>query len=257
MKKELIKIIKNAGKILKEGFYTDKNISFKAKKDLVTQFDVAVEKYLKKKFSKKFKGFNIIAEESDNANIEFNNSIIIDPIDGTTNFVNGVPHTAISVGVYKNKKPYLAVVYNPILDELYTAKIGKGAYLNGKKLKVSQENNFQKALLATGFPYSSGNDENDLNDVIKKIKDVLPLCQDLRRLGSASIDLCYVARGTFDGYYEMNLKPWDVSAGVLILTEAGGMVSNISGNEYNLFEDKYLVATNGKIHNELIKNLNL
>ena len=99
MKKDLIKIIKKAGKILKEGFYTDKNITFKAKKDLVTQFDVAVEKYLKKKFSKRFKNFNIIAEESDNSNIEFNNSIIIDPIDGTTNFVNGVPHTAISVGV--------------------------------------------------------------------------------------------------------------------------------------------------------------
>ena len=257
MKKDLIKIIKKAGKILKEGFYTDKNISFKAKKDLVTEFDVAVEKYLKKRFSKKFKKFNIIAEESDNANIEFNNSIIIDPIDGTTNFVNGVPHTAISVGVYKNKKPYLAVVYNPILDELYTAKIGKGAYLNGKKLKVSTEDNFQKSLIATGFPYTSGSDENDLNDVVKRIKDVLPLCQDLRRLGSASLDLCYVAKGTFDGYYEMNLRPWDVSAGVLILTEAGGVVTNISGGEYNLFEDKYLVASNGKIHNEFIKNLNL
>lgn len=257
MKKELIKIIKDAGKILKKGFYEDKNISFKAKKDLVTQFDVAVEKYLKKKFSKKFKEFNIIAEESDNANIEFNNSIIIDPIDGTTNFVNGVPHTAISVGVYKNKKPYLAVVYNPILDELYTAKIGKGAYLNGKKLKVSLEDNFQKALLATGFPYTSGTDENDLNDVVKRIKDVLPLCQDLRRLGSASLDLCYVARGTYEGYYEMNLKAWDVSAGILILTEAGGQISNINGDEYTLFEDKYLVASNGKIHNEFIKNLNL
>ena len=257
MKKDLIKIIKKAGKILKEGFYTDKNITFKAKKDLVTQFDMEVEKYLKKKFSKRFKNFNIIAEESDNSNIEFNNSIIIDPIDGTTNFVNGVPHTAISVGVYKDKKPYLAVVYNPILDELYTAKIGKGAFLNGKKLKVSLENNFQKALLATGFPYTSGTDENDLNDVVKKIKDVLPLCQDLRRLGSASLDLCYVARGTYEGYYEMNLKPWDVSAGVLILTEAGGKVSNIVGNEYNLFEDKYLVASNGKIHDEFIKNLNL
>ena len=257
MKKDLIKIIKKAGNILKDGFFTDKNITFKAKKDLVTQFDVAVEKYLKKKFSKRFKNFNIIAEESDNSNIEFNNSIIIDPIDGTTNFVNGVPHTAISVGVYKNKKPYLAIVYNPILDELYTAKIGKGAFLNGKKLKVSLENNFQKALLATGFPYTSGTDENDLNDVVKKIKDVLPLCQDLRRLGSASLDLCYVAKGTYDGYYEMNLKPWDVSAGVLILTEAGGKVSNIVGNEYNLFEDKYLVASNGKIHDEFIKNLNL
>ena len=100
-------------------------------------------------------------------------------------------------------------------------------------------------------------DEDDLNDVVKKIKDVLPLCQDLRRLGSASLDLCYVAKGTFDGYYEMNLKPWDVSAGVLILTEAGGIVSNISGGEYNLFEDKYIVATNGKIHDKLIEKLNI
>ncbi|QKF66252.1 inositol-phosphate phosphatase [Arcobacter venerupis] len=257
MKKELIEIIKEAGKILKKGFYSNKDITFKAKKDLVTEFDVAVETYLKKKFSKKFKKFNIIAEESDNANIEFNNSIIIDPIDGTTNFVNGVPHTAISVGVYKNKKPYLAVVYNPILDELYTAKIGKGAFLNGKRLKVSPEDNFQKSLLATGFPYTSGTDENDLNDVVKKIKDVLPLCQDLRRLGSAALDLCYVAKGVYEGYYEMNLKAWDVSAGILILTEAGGKISNISGEEYTLFEDKYLVATNGKIHNELVKNLNL
>ena len=256
MKKELIKIIKEAGEILKEGYYTKKDITFKAKKDLVTQYDVAVEDFLKKKFSKKFKDFNLIAEESDNANVEFNNSIIIDPIDGTTNFVNGVPHTAISVGVYKNKKPYLAVVYNPILDELYTAKIGKGAYLNGKKLKVSNENDFQKSLLATGFPYTSNTNEDDLNDVLKKIKVILPLCQDLRRLGAASLDLCYIAKGTFEGYYEMNLKAWDVSAGILILTEAGGVVSNINGDEYTLFEDKYLVASNGKIHKKFIKNLN-
>ncbi|BAK72462.1 MAG: inositol monophosphatase [Arcobacter sp.] len=257
MKKELIKIIKKAGKILKKGYYSNKDVTFKAKKDLVTKYDVAVENYLKEKFTKKFKEFNIIAEESDNTNIEFNNSIIIDPIDGTTNFVNGVPHTAISVGVYKDKKPYLAIVYNPILDELYEAKTGKGAYLNGKQLKVSDETELQKALLATGFPYTSGSNEDDLNDVVKKIKDILPLCQDLRRLGSASIDLCLVARGTFEGYYEMNLKPWDVSAGVLILSEAGGKITNINGEEYNLFEDKYIVATNGKIHDELIKNLNL
>ena len=257
MKKELIKIIKKAGKILKKGYYSNKDVTFKAKKDLVTKYDVAVENYLKEKFTKKFKEFNIIAEESDNANVEFNNSIIIDPIDGTTNFVNGVPHTAISVGVYKDKKPYLAIVYNPILDELYEAKIGKGAFLNGKQLKVSDETELQKALLATGFPYTSGSNEDDLNDVVKKIKDILPLCQDLRRLGSASIDLCLVARGTFEGYYEMNLKPWDVSAGVLILSEAGGKITNINGGEYNLFEDKYIVATNGKIHDELIKNLNL
>ncbi|WP_418185093.1 inositol monophosphatase family protein [Aliarcobacter vitoriensis] len=257
MKKKLIKIIKKAGKILKKGFYSNKDVTFKAKKDLVTKYDVAVENYLKKHFSKYFKEFNIIAEESDNSKVEFNNSIIIDPIDGTTNFVNGVPHTAISVGVYKNKKPYLAVVYNPILDELYVAKVGKGAFLNGKELKVSTEEDLQKSLLATGFPYTSGSNEDDLNDVLKKIKDVLPHCQDLRRLGSASIDLCMVAKGTFEGYYEMNLKPWDVSAGVLILSEAGGKITNISGGEYNLFEDKYIVATNGKVHNQLLSKLDI
>ena len=257
MKKKLIKIIKEAGKILKEGYYSNKDVTFKAKKDLVTAYDVGIENFLKEKFLEEFKKFNVIAEESDNTDIEFKDSIIIDPIDGTTNFVNGVPHTAISVGVYKNKKPYIGIVYNPILDELYVAKIGKGAFLNGKKLQVSTESDFQKALLSTGFPYTSASHEDDLNDVIKKMKDILPLCQDIRRLGSAALDLCYVARGTYEGYYEMNLKAWDVSAGILILTEAGGKISNISGNEYTLFEDKYIVASNGKIHDELVKNLNL
>lgn len=257
MKKKLIKIIKKAGKILKKGYYSQKEVSFKAKKDLVTKYDIAVEEYLKKHFSKNFKEFNIIAEESDNSKVEFNNSIIIDPIDGTTNFVNGVPHTAISVGVYKNKKPYLGVVYNPILNELYVAKAGCGAFLNGKKLTVSSEDDLQKSLISTGFPYTSGSNEDDLNDVLKKIKDILPHCQDIRRLGSAAIDLCMVARGTYEGYYEMNLKPWDVSAGVLILSEAGGKITNISGGEYNLFTDKYIVASNGKIHNKLIEKLKL
>lgn len=257
MKKKLIKIIKKAGKILKKGYYSQKEVSFKAKKDLVTKYDIAVEEYLKKHFSKHFIKFNIIAEESDNSKVEFNNSIIIDPIDGTTNFVNGVPHTAISVGVYKNKKPYLGVVYNPILDELYVAKAGCGAFLNGEKLTVSSEDNLQKSLISTGFPYTSGSNEDDLNDVLKKIKDILPYCQDIRRLGSAAIDLCMVARGTYEGYYEMNLKPWDVSAGVLILSEAGGKITNISGEEYNLFTDKYIVASNGKIHDKLIEKLNL
>ena len=170
MQKKLIQIIKKAGKILKKGYYSNKDVNFKAKKDLVTKYDLAVENYLKKEFSKYFKEFNLIAEESDNNLVEFGNSIIIDPIDGTTNFVNGVPHTAISVGVYKDKKPYIGVVYNPILDELYFAKHKKGAFLNGKKIKVSLKNDLQKSLLATGFPYSSGENTKDLKDVIKKIE---------------------------------------------------------------------------------------
>jgi myo-inositol-1(or 4)-monophosphatase len=257
MKNRLIEIIKEAGIILKEGFYSNKDITFKAKKDLVTTYDVGIENFLKEKFLEEFKDFNVIAEESDNSAIEFNNSIIIDPIDGTTNFVNGVPHTAISVGVYKNKKAYLAIVYNPILDELYEAEEGKGSFCNGVKLQVSDESEFQKSLIATGFPYTSASSKDDLDDVIKKITVILPLCQDLRRLGAASLDLCYVARGTFEGYYEMNLKAWDVSAGILILTEAGGKVTNIKGGDYDIFEDKYMLASNSKIHDELIKNLNV
>ncbi len=255
MKEELKKIIIEAGRILKKGYYSEKEVDFKAKKDLVTKYDVAVENFLKERFSEEFKEFNIIAEESNNENIEFNDSIIIDPIDGTTNFVNQVPHTAISVGVYKNKKPYIAVVYNPILDELYEAEVDKGSFLNGKKIEVSKEDDFQKALISTGFPYTSGTNKEDLDDVIKKINIILPKCQDIRRLGSAALDLCYVAKGTYEAYYEMNLKAWDVSAGILILTEAGGMVSNIFEKEYDLFNDKYIVATNTKLHKQLINLL--
>lgn len=255
MKKKLIKIIKEASKILVEGYYNEKEVRFKAKKDLVTKYDVAVEEFLKEKLKKEFSDFNIIAEESDNSNLKFDNSIIIDPIDGTTNFVNKVPHTAISVGVYKNKKPYMGVVYNPILDELYYAKVNKGAYLNKKKIEVSKEKNFQKALISTGFPYSSGTCSDDLNSVIKQMKNILPNCQDIRRLGSASLDLCYVAKGTYEGYYEMNLKAWDVSAGIIILSEAGGKVTNEKGKKYKLFNDKYIVATNSKIHKKLLSHL--
>ena len=257
MQQELIKIIKEAGELLKEGFFAEKEVSFKAKKDLVTKYDVGVENLLKQRFSAVFKDFNIIAEESDNSTIEFNNSIIIDPIDGTTNFVNGVPHCAISVGVFKEKQPYIGIVYNPVLDELYSAKIGEGAYLNGKALQVTKEDNFQKALLATGFPYTSASDQKDLDFVIENLKRILPKCQDIRRLGAASLDLCYIAKGTYEGYYEINLQAWDVSAGMIILTEAGGTVTNHLGKEYDIFNDKCVVASNGYIHKELVKNITL
>lgn len=256
MKKDLIKIIKSAGEILRDGFYSSKSVQFKAKKDLVTKYDLAVEEYLKKEFSKKFKEFNIIAEESDNSSIEFKDSIIIDPIDGTTNFVNGIPHTAISVGVYKNKKPFIGIVYNPILDELYYAKVGKGAFLNNKKIEVSKDKVLQTSLISTGFPYSNGSCNEDLKDVMKKMENILPRCQDIRRLGSAALDLCYVARGIYEGFYEMNLKAWDVSAGMIILNEAGGKVSTIDGSKYKLFKSKYIVASNDKIHNSFLKVLN-
>jgi myo-inositol-1(or 4)-monophosphatase len=257
MQDKLINIIKDAAKILKDGFYSKKDVEFKAKKDLVTKYDVAIEEFLKDKFTKEFNEFNIIAEEGDYSDSEFKNSIIIDPIDGTTNFVNGVPHCAISVGVYKDKQPYIGVVYNPIQDELFYAKVGEGAFLNGEKIKVSSENSLQKSLIATGFPYSSGENQDDLEIVLKNLKVLLPNSQDIRRLGAASLDLCYVAKGMFDGYYEINLKAWDVSAGMIILSEAGGRCTNHLDKDYDLFCDKMIVATNGAIHKELLENISL
>jgi len=249
MIKEFIEIIKEAGGIFKEGFYKNLEIKNKGKKDLVTEYDVKIEEFLKEKFLKY--DYTIIAEES--IKEEFNNSIIIDPIDGTTNFAHHIPHCAISVGVYENKKAKFAIVYNPILNEMFYAEVGKGAYKNGVKINVSKFNNFQRSLIATGFPYSSAENKDDLNWVIDKLKKILPNCQDIRRLGSAALDLCYVAEGKFEGFYEINLKPWDVSAGILIVEEAGGTVSNEYGETYSMFEDKCIVASNGIIHKKFLK----
>lgn len=256
MLESLISTIKEAGDIFKEGYFSKKDVQFKGKKDLVTQFDIAVEKFLKQRFQKDFSNFDILAEESENGQISINNTIIIDPIDGTTNFVNKVPYCAISVGVYKDKKPYIGVVYNPILNELHYAQSGNGAYLNEQRIQVSSESTFQNALIATGFPYTSSESKEDLKWILEKMKNTLPKCQDIRRLGSASIDLCMVARGVFDGYYEIGLKPWDIAGGMIILQEAGGVISDIDNNDFEVLDDKCLVASNKHVHNQFLDILN-
>jgi len=251
--KEIYEIILSAGEILKEGFDSSFSIKEKGIKDLVTEYDIKIEKFLKdklKKFDKKF-----VAEESFLC-YDFSNSFIIDPIDGTTNFAHKIPHTSISVAYYKNNKAVFGFVYNPILNEFFYAKKGEGAYLNHQKITVSAMDNFQRSLIATGFPYSSAENEEDLNFVITRLKHILPRCQDIRRLGSAALDLCYVACGRYEGFYEINLKPWDVAAGILILQEAGGLVTNGFNEEYDLVKDRCIVASNGIIHDQFIEILN-
>jgi len=252
MLNNFINIVKEAGELFKKGYNEEKEISFKGVKDLVTTYDVAVEKFLIEKFAT-FREYNIIAEET--LQEEFGNSIIIDPIDGTTNFANGLPFCAISVGIYENKKPKYAIVYNPILNELFYAEAGKGAFLNGKRLQVSTNSDFQRALISTGFPYSGAQNRDDLEWVIERLKNILPACQDIRRYGSASLDLCYVAKGSYDGFYEINLKPWDVSAGLLIIQEAGGKISDEFGNEFDMFKSRCIVASNGIVHSKLLEKL--
>lgn len=250
MKNIIINGVILAGKILKEDFYKPKYVKNKAIADLVTETDLKIEEFLMEYFHKQLPDYTFFGEEtSQKLNIK-DKCLIVDPIDGTTNFVHRFPFIGISVGVYENLNPVAATVYNPILDELYYAKRGEGAFLNDDRIFVSSQSKLENSLLATGFPY--GFVEKNKRDILVKLEKILSRSRGIRRAGAASLDLCYVARGIFDGYYEGGLKPWDVAAGILIVNEAGGKVSNILGNKFS-FEDEYIVASNKLIHNELIE----
>lgn len=261
-----IKTAKQAGNLIlkesKKGF----KINLKSKNDLVTNIDKKSEAFIINKIKSEYPAYAILAEEStksiSNQTEKYKNSKyiwIIDPLDGTTNFAHGLPVFAISIGLFKttateSSKNFdylsgelvLGVVHSPLLNETFYALKGKGSYLNGKKIKVSSIKNLEKSLLVTGFPPTHR--EINLPYFIK----ILNKAQAIRRLGAASIDLCYVACGRFDGYWEFGLKPWDIAAGALIIEEAGGHITDINGNLLDLFGAEIL-ATNKKIHKEMIK----
>jgi myo-inositol-1(or 4)-monophosphatase len=250
----LKQIALNAGKIVKEGYASHKNVSHKGVVDLVTEFDVKTENFIITELKKTFSGYTLVGEESHQGSYHYDKAIYIDPIDGTTNFVHGIPHLAISLGVWEQGEPTLAVVYNPILEELFWAVRGEGAFCNGEKLMVSTQNKLQNALIATGFPYAKVNAGIEYRWVIDCMTNLLPHIQDIRRLGAAAIDLCYLAQGKVEAFYEIDLKPWDVAAGILIVQEAGGHISNVDNQPFD-FDDKSIVASNGKVHQQLMKYL--
>jgi len=250
----LKQIALEAGKIVKEGYRSHKEVSHKGVVDLVTEFDVKTEDFLISKLTEAFPGYTHVGEESHRGSYHYDKAIYIDPIDGTTNFVHGIPHLAISLGVWEEGEPVLAVVYNPILEELFWAEKGEGAYCNGERLEVSTQDKLQNALIATGFPYAKVNAGIEYRWVIDCMTNLLPHIQDIRRLGAAAVDLCYLAQGKVEAFYEIDLKPWDVAAGILIVQEAGGKVSNVNGARYN-FDDKSIVASNGKVHGQLLHHL--
>ncbi|EIF50126.1 inositol monophosphatase family protein [Sulfurovum sp. AR] len=251
----LKQIALEAGKIVKEGYASHhKGVSHKGVVDLVTEFDVKTEAFIIDQLKKTFPEYTLIGEESHHGSYHYEKAIYIDPIDGTTNFVHGIPHLAISLGVWEQGRPTLAVVYNPILEELFWAVQGEGAYCNGKRLEVSPQNKLQNALIATGFPYAKVNAGIEYQWVINCMTNLLPHIQDIRRLGAAAIDLCYLAQGKVEAFYEIDLKPWDVAAGILIVQEAGGKISNVDNQPFD-FNDKSIVASNGKVHQQLIHYL--
>ncbi len=250
----LIAIAQEAGSLFLEGYHAQKEITYKSDIDLVTQYDVAVEEKLKGLLGSTFPEYTLIGEESSDDHTFPEKAIYIDPIDGTTNFVHGIPFCAISIGIWEAQRPVAGVVYNPVLEELFYAEAGKGATLNGEPIHVDDADTLTRSLLATGFPYTKIEKGKDYEWVMQSMGNLLPLTRDIRRLGSAAIDLCYVARGTFSGFYEINLKPWDVAAGILMVQEAGGTVSRADGKPYTL-DERIIVANNGKIHDDLVLNL--
>lgn len=243
-----------AGKIVKEGYHAHKEIHHKGLVDLVTQYDIETEHYLLEALRKDFPEYTLVGEESHTGGFHFEKAIYIDPIDGTGNFVHGIPHLAISLGVWEGGVPRMAVIYNPILDELYWAVEGEGAFRHEKRLSVSSQRELQQSLIATGFPYAKVDRGVEYHWVIQTLGNLLPFIRDIRRMGSAALDLCYLAEGKTDAFYEIDLKAWDIAAGILILLEAGGEVSNTSGKAFD-FDDKGIVASNGKIHAQLLKYL--
>lgn len=220
--------------------------------NLVTEADHAAEKAIIEVIQHNHPDHFILSEET--GEIQTNSTIkwIIDPIDGTVNFANGIPICCVSIGVEKEGEMILGAVYNPFMNELFMAEKGAGATLNRKPIKVSIKNELLHSCLVTGFPYTYIQSPNGPLEVFEKfIRKGVPV----RRLGSAAIDLCWVAAGRFDGFFEHSLQAWDSAAGFLMVTEAGGTVTDFAGKVYSPYQP-HLVATNGIIHNELLTVIN-
>ncbi len=239
-----------AVRILKEGFNTDFKISRKRDyNDLVTEIDKKSEAKIIEVIHRHFPEHNVLGEEGGNLNLNSDYVWIVDPIDGTVNFAHSVPIFCVSIALEIRKEVKLGIVYAPMTNEIFWAEKGKGAFLNEKQIFVSDIEYLKDGLLVTGFPYGAkDNSDHCIDHFVNFVRMGLPV----RRLGSAAMDICYLACGRFEGFWEVNLHPWDVAAGYLILLEAGGKVTNFTGGEYSIY-DKQILASNGRtIHKEMI-----
>ncbi len=250
IKRTLLDALERAGRIVKANFGKPQKISKKGVFNIVTEIDKASEKAVVDLILKRFPNHAILAEESP-AVEGSEGRWIIDPIDGTTNFAHGFPTVSVSIGFELAGQLLMGGVFDPFRKELFFAECGKGAMLNGRRIHVSKVETLSDSLLATGFPYDR---HKNPDDYLGMLRAFLTRIQGIRRCGSAAIDLCYVACGRFDGYYEMKLSPWDKAAGMIIVEEAGGTLTDFSGSPLTLMGIQNL-ATNGRIHGEVLAAL--
>jgi myo-inositol-1(or 4)-monophosphatase len=241
-----------AGKYLKANVGKIKNIERKIGQEtnLVTEIDKQSEALIIKKINEHFPDHSVLGEESGAGARTSEYKWIIDPLDGTTNYTHGLPLYCVTIGIEYKGEIITGAIYDPNAEELYTAEKGKGAYLNGRRITVSGADTLINSLLVTGFPY---NVKDNPENVIEHFVNFLPVAQGVRRLGSAALDLAYVASGRFDGFWEGFLHPWDKAAGILLVQEAGGNVTNYSNQKNDILYNPNTLATNGKIHDQMLQ----
>lgn len=253
LKSTLIRAAEAGAAVMQRFFQGEFTISNKEGiNNLVTEADHASEKAIFEIIKNDYPDHFLLSEEKGEIVTDSSYKWIIDPIDGTVNFAHGLPLCCVSIGLEQDGQMIMGVVYNPFFKEFYFAQKGYGATLNDKKITVSQETSVLTSCLVTGFPYSYLDQPNGPLEVFSRlIRAGVPV----RRLGSAAIDLCWVAAGRFDGFYEHKLNAWDSAAGYLMVEEAGGRVSDFTGGRYSPYQP-HIIATNGKIHDELISVVN-
>jgi myo-inositol-1(or 4)-monophosphatase len=243
-----IQLAFESGRIQRKHFQKTLSIGYKGEINLVTNVDLECQSRILELLGKAFPNDEVISEEKANTYEAGKNRWIVDPLDGTTNYAHGYPFFCTSIAYEVDGEIIAGVVYNPIMDELFFARKGDGSFFNGEKMGVSTVKEIGQALLVTGFPYDiATNPNNNLNHWARFIMRA----QALRRDGSAGLNLSYVAAGRFDGFWEVMLSPWDMAAGLLIVREAGGIVTSLSGEAFSLYEGGVL-ASNGLIHKQLI-----
>ncbi|MBX9770146.1 MAG: inositol monophosphatase [Candidatus Obscuribacterales bacterium] len=251
IKKTAFKAASVAGELLKERLGNIKQVDYKSAFNIVTDVDKASEKLILEIIKEAFPDDSILAEESGMSKIESNRRWLIDPLDGTTNYTHAYPFFSISIGFELDGKVVFATVFNPISNELFWAEKGKGAWLHDTPIKVSTVDKLSASLLATGFPPDTdAYADNNINE----FATLTSISHGVRRDGSAALDLSFVACGRLDGFWETKLSPWDIAAGGLLVTEAGGRITNLTGGPLELTSG-YILATNNLLHDEVLGSL--
>ena len=241
-------IARETGTFLRNRLNSAHTIDYKGEINLVTEADKISEEMITSEINHLFPDHDILAEEFTDTSRGSDFRWIIDPLDGTTNYAHGYPVFCVSIALQKLDEIIIGVIYNPMLNEMFVAEKGEGAFLNGREVHVSNTVRLAQSLIATGFPYDIREDsQNNLN----YFNEMIMRARAIRRPGSAALDLAYVAAGRFDGFWELKLSPWDTAAGWLIVEEAGGVVTDLGGRDYCL-ESPVIVASNGRIHEEMM-----